>query len=556
MSEAQVSMPIESPAVSERPAEPSVIASFLDKLPAACDVLRPHQREQLATLSRVFKAGYRRPLLQLPTGGGKTHEIASIAAAALIAGLRVLILATRTRLVRQISERLHVFRVRHGVIAASLPELTNAVLPVQVASVDTLHRRCVADQRRPLPGADVVIFDEAHLATADSRLGILDQYPQAVRIGFTATPARKSGRSLGAAFDCLVPGPSVLELIAAGLLVRPRIFNTPIITAEELKALPKDNSNDYAAGALGTSMRRPKLVGDVVSNWLRIAAGRRTIVFACDKAHGQALTEEFSRAGVAAEILTDQDDDDAREAAMARLESGATRVIVNCFLLAYGVDLPAVEVIVLARPTRSLVMYLQMVGRGLRPSPGKDHCVLIDHGRCVETLGLPTSTIHWTLDERRNVNQEALATRRGRGREKPRTCPECSHLWLVSECGQACTECGWKPTPRSRAVGVREAELTELAEDAEPVTPASPAVVRFFQEALGDYAKGKPDKWRDSPNTARAASWHATRDRHKLLEDRIPSNFWKLEPLPPSLETANWLKHRRIKYAKARGRAA
>jgi DNA repair protein RadD len=534
----------------------SPVVSFLDVLPATCDVLRPHQREQLGRVSRALHAGYRRPLVQLPTGGGKTHEIASITLAATVTGLRVLILATRTRLIRQISERLTAFRAAHGIIAASLPELIHAAARIQVASADTLHRRCIADQRRPLPGADVVIFDEAHLAVADSRLGILQRYPDAIRLGFTATPARRSGRSLGEAFDCLVTGPSVLELIQAGLLVRPRIFNSPIVTTAELKAIPKDAANDYAAGALADVMRRPKLIGDVVSNYLRIAAGKRALVFACSKAHGADLSQEFCRAGIAAELLTDQDDEAGREAAIARLEAGQTHVLVNCFLMAYGVDVPSVEAIVLARPTRSLVMYLQMVGRGLRPAPGKDHCLLIDHGRVVETLGLPTANFDWSLDGRRNVNREALA-RHGRTQtaERPRTCPECQHTWLVSELGNACRECGWAPTPKARPIAVQEADLAEIADDPAAVSPHSTEVTQFFCEAVAWYGARWPDRWRERPNSGRWWAWNQARRKFKFPDSvAIPRSFWEATPAPPSSTTSGYLKHSLIRYAKGRAK--
>ena len=192
-----------------------------------------------------MRQGYPRILVQGATGSGKTHVIATIVIAAFVAGLRVLVLATRTRLVRQLHERLNAFDTPHGVIANPLPELRNYSAQVQIASVDTLHRRAMVNEHIPLPGADMVIFDEAHLSTADTRIGILDSYPEAVRIGFTATPARKSGRSLGAAFDVMIMGRTIRELTAAGVLVPLRIFNTPVVTAKELRSVPKDNDGDY-----------------------------------------------------------------------------------------------------------------------------------------------------------------------------------------------------------------------------------------------------------------------------------------------------------------------
>ena len=152
--------------------------NWLDVLPPKADVLRGYQREVLARAAAALRH-HRRVLVQGPTGSGKTHQISAVVLAAVTAGLRVLILATRTRLVRQMHERLDTFDIAHGVMAASLPGLTNWSKPVQVASVDTLYRRCIADAKMPLPSADVVIFDEAHLALGASRQAILNKIGRA-----------------------------------------------------------------------------------------------------------------------------------------------------------------------------------------------------------------------------------------------------------------------------------------------------------------------------------------------------------------------------------------
>jgi DNA repair protein RadD len=539
-------------------AQADVPIDWLDVLPPEADCLRPYQREQLAKVARAMHAGYRRILVQLPTGAGKTHEIAAIVAAAVLAGLRVLILATRTRLVRQLHERLEAFDVRHGVLAAPLPELLDYSAAVQIASVDTLHRRAVVHERIPLPGADVVILDEGHLATAETRLGILRSYPDAVRLGFTATPARKSGRSLGAAFDCLIQGPSIRELTAAGTLVPLRIFNTPAVTQKELRALPKDTDNDFAATALGELLARPKLVGDVVTNWLRIANGKRTLIFAVNKSHAAALLESFSRQGIAAELLTDQDDEATREEVIARLESGATSVVVNCFLMSYGVDIPSVECIVLARPTRSLTMYLQMVGRGMRPAPEKAHCIVIDHGHVVENLGLPQSDFRWTLDNSRNVSTEALKRHsRTSSSESPRTCMQCQALWLTSQQGHACPDCGWTPAPRSKPIAVQDADLEELADQEDLLGPYDQRVLEFFCQACGWYGRRWPDRWRDREKSGRWWGWVQTQTKFRFGEAvKIPGAYWEATPIPPSADVSGWLQHRLIKWARSRARAA
>jgi superfamily II DNA or RNA helicase len=254
-------------------------------------------------------------------------------------------------------------------------------------------------------------------------------------------------------------------------------------------------------------------------------------------------------------MVTDADDEAMREAVITRLEDGSTHVVVNCFLLSYGVDVPSLECIVLARPTRSLAMYLQMVGRGLRPFPGKEHCLLIDHGRVVESLGLPHAEIDWTLDEGRNVNVEAAKRARAQTTEKPRACPECLHTWLVSEGGNACAQCGWIPAPKARGVAVQEADLAELEFDDSQATVNLSEVERFYREAIGYRARTRPQKWREKPNTVRAAAWHSAREKFKLQTDAVPARFWKLDPLPPSATTAGWCKHRDIRWAKSKARA-
>lgn len=534
-----------------------VPADWLDVLPAGADCLWDYQRQQIAFIAVELHRGHTRILAQAPTGAGKTHIVATVTMAAAAAELRVLVLATRTRLVRQIHTRLEAFDIRHGVIAAPLPHLLNYSARVQVASVDTLYRRAVVDSKIPLPSADVVIFDEAHLATAETRLQILDSYPQALRLGFTATPARKSGRSLGGAFDCMVMGPSIRALTAAGVLVPTRIFNTPVVTAKELRSIPKDTDSDFKTGPLGEMLSRPKLVGDVTGNYLRIANLKKTLCFAVNKAHGAALLDSFRQQGVAAEMLTDADDEETRDEVIGRLESGQTSVVINCFLLAYGVDVPSVECIILARPTRSLTMYLQMVGRGLRAALGKTDCILIDHGHVVENLGLPQSDYEWTLDDDRNVNAEALkASSRKSTAEQTRTCGQCNALWLTSEHGNTCPECGWVAPQKSKAIVVEDADLEEIADDPVEVMVTDARVERFYREALGWSQKHKPHKWLEAENKVRGACWYATKEKFKFADSiGIPRGFWRLDPLPCSIDVAGWLKYRDIRWARGRGKA-
>jgi DNA repair protein RadD len=527
--------------------------TFLDVVPEVCDRLYDYQRRQIAETAEAIHAGHRKILLQDPTGAGKTHILAGIVAAACHANLRSLILATRTRLVRQIHERLDEFHIHHGIIAAELKGI-DRFASVQIASADTLYRRCLISNTMPLPSADIVIFDECHLAAAESRLKLIEQYPNTLLIGFTATPARKSGRPLSDVFDKLILGPTVVDLIESKRLVRPRIFSVPILTKKELEELPKDTGGDYQSGATAKKMSAPKLIGDVLQNWLRIANGKKTLIFAVNKAHGQALSEEFCQAGVATELLTDDDDEDTREAVIERLKSGVTTVVVNCFLLSYGTDIPPIECIMLARPTRSVVMYLQSVGRGLRTHPGKEYCIVIDHGRVVESLGRPTDEFGWSLEDGRNVNQDASDIQaRKHVDERPRTCGECAYVWAVSEEGSSCPLCGWRPAMKVKPIAVKAADLAELdAKGGNTPSWLSSEVQHFYRQSLGDVIERDPAKWAETPTKVRASMWHALREKFELPTDNIPSIYWRLEPEKPTQEVRGWLKYRRIRFARSR----
>ena len=533
-------------------------SAWLAHLPPVAAVLRGYQRDLIERIRKVIREGHGRILVQAPTGAGKTHIMCVVAAAAIseLHRFRVLILAPRTRIVRQIHERLKEFGLQHGVIAAELPGLRWDAALIQVAGVDTLHRRAIADARMPLPPADVVIFDEAHLALGDTRVELLESYPDAVHVGFTATPAKRSGRPLSDRFDVLVPGPTVRQLIDLKCLVPPRVFTAPMLTESELEAIPKDSkSGDYVETELQSAMLRPKLVGDVAVNWHGIAFGKRTLVFACSKSHAQALVQEFCQTGVAAELLTDDNSEREREAAIARLEAGQTTVIVNCFLMSYGIDIPSVECIVLARPTRSLTLYLQAVGRGMRPFPGKMHVLVIDHGRIVEALGLPHEEFPWSLDAQGNVNQKARRAAKERAasvNERPRTCPECSHMWLVSDEGPTCTHCGWAPAPPPTPIVAADVELQEVGV---PATWHSIDAECFYAEALGWYRKRWPDRWASDETRGRLYAWHRTREALKLPGEKLPARYRTITPSPFSPTVAGKLHSHVIAYAKGQAKA-
>jgi hypothetical protein len=202
----------------------------------------------------------------------------------------------------------------------------------------------------------------------------------------------------------------------------------------------------------------------------------------------------------------------------------------------------------------------------MRPAPGKEFFLLIDHGRVVENLGLPTADFGWNLDDTRNVNREAEARSRSDTVEKPRTCPECNHVWLVSEQGSACEVCGWAPAPKAKPIVAEQVNLAELdTEQTEQLTPYSPSVMEFYRMACGWDMKRSGTLWKgadlatgkSNANKRRWVAWLRTRERFEFAVDtRMPGALWNLGPLEPSTEAAGWLKYNLIRYARGKGRAA
>ena len=216
-----------------------------------------------------------------------------------------------------------------------------------------------------MPPADIVFIDEAHHVPAMTYQAILGKYPDAIVIGLTATPCRGDGRGLGGTFQSMIQGPQIPELIALGHLCKLKIFAPP---PPDLRGVGVASTGDYVIGDLSRKMNTDVLVGDLVEHWLRHAERRRTVVFAVDIDHSVDIVKQFRKSQVRAEHLSGETPQDEREAILGRLASGETEVVSNCNVLTEGYDLPDLGCITVARPTRSLGLFRQMVGRGLRVS--------------------------------------------------------------------------------------------------------------------------------------------------------------------------------------------
>ena len=361
--------------------------------------LHPHQARALMALKSSLLAGARRPMVQAPTGSGKTVLAVSMVTGALAKGNRILFVVPFLSLIEQ---TVAAFKAQ-GIDAVGVMQgyhwMTDGSQPVQVASIQTL-------QRRRLPSADLVIVDEAHRWFAFMGEWMARPEWQTVPfIGLSATPWTKG---LGKHYDELIVAATTSELIELGFLSPFRVFAPAHPDLSGVKVV----AGDYHEGQLSETMRQPVLVADTVSTWLKLGEDRPTLCFAVDRAHARKLTDQFEAAGVPTGYVDARTPIEERENIARRLREGQIKVIVNIATMTTGVDLD-VRCIILARPTKSEILYTQIVGRGLRTAEGKQDCLILDHSDTTLRLGFVTDIHHEHLDDGRPAEeQRPLATSR------------------------------------------------------------------------------------------------------------------------------------------------
>lgn len=381
-------------------------------------VLRNYQAADVERILAAWRTSHR-VLYVLPTGAGKTHVAQAVAEAH--PGARVLIVAHRREIVQQTADRFEGAAgvIMRGVVGAEGPS-------VQVASIQSLVAREMS------PPCDILILDEAHHAEAKTWRRLVDMYPNAKVLGLTATPWTKGGRGLAGAFDEIVVGRTVSELAAADWLALPRAWTHGEAAEAELErdlsALPTDRG-DWNETALQGVMNRRALVGSLVEHYQRLGGGHRAVAYATGLDHARAICDEFKAAGIAAEYLDGATPIRERAALLGRLRSGATRIVVNFGVLTEGWDMREAKVCICARPTRSLTLWLQMVGRFLRPWEGVTPIVL-DHAGNVNGHGLP--------QDPREITLAGRARRRGAGGPVYKSCPACGESVLGFAAACAC----------------------------------------------------------------------------------------------------------------------
>jgi DNA repair protein RadD len=448
--------------------------------------LRPYQQRAVHDLRLAFREGARAPLFVMCTGGGKTIVMAEILRSLATRGRSAFVLVHRRELIAQTSHKLDLAGVEHGIIAAGH---TGANAPIQIVSVQTLARRLAHISASP----DLILIDEAHHATAGSWASVIGHWPDALRLGVTATPVRLDGRGLSAVFDRLVLGPSVADLVFLGYLSPARIYAPPV--RADLHRLAK-RAGDFAAGECAERMDRPTVTGDAIDHYRRLAAGQRAIAFCCTVQHAEHVAGSFRAAGIAAATLLGSSPD--RDQIVNRFATNELQVLVTVDVVSEGFDIPAASCAILLRPTASLGLYLQQVGRVLRPAEGKQAAVILDHVGNVHRHGFPDDPRDWSLDDR-------LRSGRGGGQAAPsvRTCPSCFAAFKPAPicpcCGAHCA-----PEPK-RAMRQVDGELQELKRVNAQLRASERKRARTLPELLAIAAqRGYSPGWAYKVHAARA----------------------------------------------------
>ena len=500
---------------------------------------RPFQTQTHIDLRKGFAEGYRAMILQAPTGAGKTVIAAKLIHAAEERGSGCLFFAHRRELVYQCSEKLKNFGVDHGYIMSG--EFMDTWAGVQVASIDTFRARAMKG-RISWPKAKVVIIDEAHRSLSPTYLKVIEYYLSqgAVILGLTATPIRGDGRGLGHVYEHMVCTPGIGELIKMGYLVKPKHYapSIPDLAGVSTKR------GDYDEAQLQEAMDKDELVGDVVTNWLRLASDRPTIVFASGVRHSIHLRDEFLRAGIHAAHIDGNTPDDQRDAIIQDLHKGRIQVICNCMVLTEGFDCPKLSACVLARPTKNMGLFLQMAGRVLRTdeASGKKDALIIDHSGAVYRHGLVDDPYVWSLDAKGKKEAEAQAEQRLREKTMI-TCEKCGAVYG----GQInCPECNHTPERSGQYVKSKTGDLVSIEDAKRPVNARNwrrYEKVKWFNQFL-KYAEEKGYK--------RNWAHYKYKDKFKEWPEK---DFPVLEDVVFEPEFRAYIRHLNMKYAygKAKG---
>lgn len=363
--------------------------------------LRDYQQKAKETIFRKWN-DVDNILYQMPTGTGKTRLFTSIIRDINLWGLkngirfRILIIAHRSELIEQSSLSLNKYHIKHGVLAGTLKNLRDLSLPIQVASIQTITHPSNLYLLDDL-SFDFIIIDEAHHSIAKSYKKLWNYCPKSKKLGVTATPWRMDNSGFTQIFDAFVPSMPIKKFIQKGWLAPYQYYSIPK-NSELLNRIDSitdfDYEGDYNSSALIDVMDNNHIRAQLYDSYQRLAYSKKGIIYSISRAHSEHICEQFRSHGVRIESIDGLTPPRTRKMLIKQFKDGDIDIIVNVDIFSEGFDCPNIEFIQLARPTRSLVKYIQQVGRGLRKN-GDKCCIILDNVGMYAQFGLPDINRDW-----------------------------------------------------------------------------------------------------------------------------------------------------------------
>ena len=486
--------------------------------------LRDYQEQAISNLRSSLMKGKKRPVIQAPTGAGKTVIAAALVKMARQKNKTVLFTVPALSLIDQTVERFQQNGIHEVGVMQGAHELTDYRMPVQVCSVQTLARRVI-------PRADLVLVDECHVMFKLYDQWMSDpEWSHVPFVGLTATPWAK-GMGASGRWDDLIIGTTTADLIRLNHLSDFKVFAPAHPDLSGVKTV----AGDYEVKGLGEVMDQRNLVADIVSTWLEKGQNRPTVCFAVNRIHAKNIQEQFIQCGVNAAYMDAFTDLHERADIVKQFANGDVKIICNVGVLTTGFDAD-VRCIILARPTKSEILYVQMIGRGLRTADGKDTCLVLDHSDTTMRLGfvtdIGTSKLHDGTANRQTVEKTAPL---------PKECPKCAFLKPPKT--RKCPSCGFEAVATSE-VENDAGELQELTRGKKLKPNVYTMVDKqrwYAQLVLHAELRGYKKGW----------SYWAYKDKFGVGPD---SSLLHVASKEISPEVQSWITARNIRKAKAKAK--
>ena len=442
--------------------------------------LRDYQQWGVAGIRKAYSDGYRAPLYVLSTGGGKTVLFGYIAATASVKGKRTLVLVHRDKLLRQGVMKIQEFGVRVGAISPQFtPDLR---APVQVGMVQTMVNR-----KHLYKHFDLIVIDEAHHTPANTYQEVLSYYPDAYQLHVTASPCRSDGKGLGVNSggncDTLIMGPQTRWLIDEGYLTDARIFSPP--TEVDLSGLRTTKTGDWSAKQVLERIDKKSITGNAVDYYASMCHQEPAVYFGVSVQHCEHIAADFRERGYNFHCIHGKMNTLEINNLLRALGDGSIHGLTACDLISEGLDIPIITAVGLLRPTQSLGLHIQQVGRPLRPvfatgydtttrqgrlaaiaNGPKPKAIIFDHvgnvgyvanGQYIEYHGAHDKDRDWSLDGDFQEKRGKQDTERA---QPIHQCQECYNVYRAHL--RQCPHCGHEREFAGRKVDTKEGELVEL----------------------------------------------------------------------------------------------